>query len=85
MAVGLMMLPAAASRFWANEVWTMALVAIAVGFLSGFLGLVASYRFGLPSGPAIVLAASLFYVASILVGRRNGLVRQHWPARHLAT
>ncbi|HTY69879.1 MAG TPA: metal ABC transporter permease [Alphaproteobacteria bacterium] len=84
MAVGLMMLPAAASRFWANEVWTMALVAIAVGFLSGFLGLVASYRFGLPSGPAIVLAASLFYVASILVGRRNGLLRQHWPARHLA-
>jgi zinc/manganese transport system permease protein len=84
MAVGLMMLPAATSRFWAGEVWSMALVAIGVAFLSGFIGLLASYRLGLPSGPAIVLTASLFYLASILAGRRGGLASRLRPARHFA-
>src|SRR5690606_17159837 len=36
MAVGLMMLPAAAARFWASEVWSLALVSIAIAFVSGF-------------------------------------------------
>src|SRR5262249_5404736 len=58
LAVGLMMLPAAASRFWARQVPTMAATAIAIALLSGYVGLVASYRLGLPSGPAIVLTAS---------------------------
>ncbi len=34
MAVGLMMLPAAAARFWASEVWSLALVSIAIAFVS---------------------------------------------------
>ncbi|MDR3517220.1 MAG: metal ABC transporter permease [Azospirillaceae bacterium] len=82
MAVGLMMLPATASRFWADEVWSMALLAIGFGFLSGFIGLLGSYHYGLPSGPAIVLTASLFYVVSILFGRRGGVIRRLWPLRH---
>ncbi len=83
MAVGLMMLPAASSRFWAREVWTMALTAMSIAFLSGFIGLLGSYRFGLPSGPAIVLTASLFYIVSILTGRHGGLLSQFMAGRHL--
>lgn len=83
MAVGLMMLPAAASRFWAREVWTMALTAAVIAFLSGFIGLLVSYHFGLPSGPAIVLTASLFYVVSIFTGRHGGLLTRRPRARHL--
>lgn len=83
MAVGLMMLPAASSRFWASEVWTMSAVAIVLAFLSGYAGLLVSYHFGLPSGPAIILVASLLYVLSILFGSRGGVVLPRLqPARH---
>jgi zinc/manganese transport system permease protein len=74
MAVGLMMLPAAASRFWARQVPTMAATAIAIALLSGYVGLVGSFRLGLPSGPAIVLTASLCYALSILFGTCDGVL-----------
>ncbi len=83
MAVGLMMLPAAAARLWANTLPMLASLASAIAFASGFLGLVVSYHLGVASGPAIVLAASFFYVLSILTGR-SGVLRR-WHARsHLA-
>lgn len=83
MAVGLMMLPAAASRFWAREVWSLGLVAIALAFLSGYAGLVISFRHNLPSGPAIILFASAVYVFSFLFGSKGGLVGALLPRRHL--
>ncbi len=82
MAVGLMMLPAATSRFWADDVWSMSLIAIAVAFVSGYAGLVISYRFGLASGPSIVLTASFFYVLSILTGKRGSVASRMVRPRH---
>lgn len=76
MAVGLMMLPAAASRFWSNEIGGMTGASILIALLSGYAGLLLSYRYSLPSGPAIVLTASVFYVASILVGKRDGVLQR---------
>ena len=83
MAVGLMMLPAAGARLWASTLPAMAVVAVGIAFASGLLGLIASFHLGIASGPAIVLVASLFYVASIL-GGRGGMVRRHLPRPHLA-
>jgi zinc/manganese transport system permease protein len=82
MAVGLMMLPAASARFWAREVWSMSLIAIAIAFASGLIGLIGSYRFGLPSGPAIILVASLFYAFSILLGSQGGILPRLRPSPH---
>ena len=59
MAVGLMMLPAAAARFWVRELWSLSAVSSALAFASGFLGLLLSYHLDLPSGPSIVLVAGL--------------------------
>ncbi len=73
MAVGLMMLPAVAARFWARDVWSLAAVAVAMAMASGLLGLAWSYHADLPSGPAIVLTAGGFYLLSLLVGRRDSL------------
>lgn len=75
MAVGLMMLPAAAARFWAAEVWSVALLAAALACLSGVVGLLWSYHAQLPSGPAIVLVAGLIYLLSLLGGRHGGVWR----------
>jgi zinc/manganese transport system permease protein len=74
MAVGLMMVPAAAARFWAREVWSLALTSSAIGFLAGLIGLLASYHAALPSGPAIILTASAIYVLSVLWGPQGGIL-----------
>ncbi len=74
MAVGLMMVPAAAARFWAREVWSLALTSSAIGFTAGLIGLLASYHAGLASGPAIILTASGIYVLSVLLGPRGGIL-----------
>src|SRR6516165_83648 len=73
MAVGLMMLPAAAARFWARELWSLSAASTALALASGFFGLLLSYHLDLPSGPAIVLVAGLAYLVSVLFGPRDSL------------
>ncbi len=76
MAVGLMMLPALAARFWATEVWNLALVAASISVVSGAVGLLLSFHVQWPSGPSIVLVAGGFYLLSLAFGPRDGLVSQ---------
>ncbi|NYZ15115.1 metal ABC transporter permease [Azospirillum sp. RWY-5-1] len=83
MAVGLMMLPAAAARFWAERVWTLAAVAVAVAFGSGWGGLLLSYHLDLPSGPSIILVAGAVYLLSMAVGPVGSLRVRWFPGRHL--
>ena len=83
LAVGLMMLPAAAARFWSAEVSIMILVATGIGLLSSFVGLLVSFHAELPAGPAIVLAAGAVYAVSLAFGREGGLLWLAWPGRHL--
>jgi zinc/manganese transport system permease protein len=80
MAVGMMMLPAAAARFWAGEVWRIALCASAIGVLCGYVGLLVSFHADVPTGPAIVLLAGLCFLVSIVLGTRGSL-RTRWHAR----
>ena len=73
MAVGLLMLPAIAARFWANDVGRLCAIAAGLGGASGYGGLLLSYHFNLPSGPAIVLFAGAVYLASLCLGPRDSL------------
>src|SRR3954466_1686670 len=83
LAVGLMMLPAAASRFWSADITLMIVVATLVGMVSGFVGLVLSYQAELPAGPAIILTAGVAYFVSMAFGPEGGLIWLARPARHL--
>lgn len=83
LAVGIMMLPAAAARFWARELTAMIAVAIAVAVLAGYAGLLLSYHTGAAAGPAIILVAGILYVVSVVLGPVGGLKRHVMPARHL--
>ncbi len=83
MAVGLMMLPAAAARFWAASVEGLALAAVIISAISSVSGLLLSFHLELASGPAIVLTAGVAYVGSILAGPRDSLLRRAFPGHHL--
>lgn len=83
LAVGLMMLPAIAARFWAKTLTGMIGVATLIGIAATYLGLLLSYHWGLASGPTIILVAGLFYLGSILAGRQGGLLLSLLPRKHL--
>jgi zinc/manganese transport system permease protein len=83
MAVGLMMLPAAAARFWAREVWTLSLTSAALALAAGYAGLLLSYHASLPSGPAIILTAAAGYVVSLLVGTRGSVRTRYFVKSHI--
>ncbi len=82
MAVGLMMLPATAARFWAGTVGGLIAVAALIAAFSGFAGLLLSYHAQWPSGPAIVLVAGALYLLSLCVGSREGLLWQRLRRPH---
>jgi len=83
LAVGMMMLPAAASRFWTSDITMMMIASILIGICSGIAGLLLSFHLELPAGPAIILSAGFVYVASLLVGREGGILWLAWPGKHL--
>ncbi|ORE91917.1 metal ABC transporter permease [Acuticoccus yangtzensis] len=82
MAVGVMVLPAAAARFWTTSVGAMIAVAFAVAVTGSVCGLLLSFHFGLPSGPAIVLALGGLYFASLLFGAQGSLFARRVPRTH---
>ncbi len=85
LAVGLMLLPAVTARFWARDLPGLIAVAILVAIAASTIGLIASYNaeIRLPTGPAIVMAAGLLYLLSILVGPHGGLLHRFVRRRHL--
>jgi zinc/manganese transport system permease protein len=83
MAVGVIMLPAASARLWTQDLTIALPLAAAIGALSSYLGLVLSFRTGLPAGPVIILMAGAAYFLSLIFGRTGGVVRLRRPRRHL--
>lgn len=82
LVVGIMMLPAGTARLWSDDITGMIGIAIPVAMLANVAGLLLSYHAGLPSGPAIILVAGGFYIASLILAP-HGLIRPLLPQRHL--
>ncbi|AMB86326.1 zinc ABC transporter permease [Pseudomonas agarici] len=76
MVVSLMMLPAIASRFWSRRLPVLMALAALIGCVSVAFGLLLSFYYSLPSGPAIVLVAGGFYLLSVVFGPVHGLLRR---------
>jgi zinc/manganese transport system permease protein len=66
LAVGPMLLPAAAARCWRLGVAASMALATGLGLTASVAGLLVSYHRNLPSGPAIVLAAGLLFGISLV-------------------
>lgn len=76
MSVGLLVLPAAAARFWSRNLAPQMLLASVLAAAASTLGLLLSYHAQLPTGPAIVLSAGAMYLLSLLCGRHDSLLRR---------
>lgn len=73
--VALLITPALAARLWSDRMGTVALLAGAIGAVSGHLGAALSLALpDLPTGPAIVLTAFAVFAASALLAPGKGLV-----------
>ena len=80
-AVGLILIiaflitPAAAARFWTNQLDRMLVLSALIGAASGWIGASLSAFFPrLPAGAVIVLVAALFFVVSMLIGTERGVM-----------
>jgi zinc/manganese transport system permease protein len=83
LAVGMMIVPAVISRFWARDITGMIAVAMGSAAVSGYAGLLVSYHADLPSGPTIILVAGGLYALSVAAGPCGGLIWAVLPRRHL--
>ncbi len=82
MAVGIMILPAAAARFWFAGIGGLITCAACIAMLSSLIGLLLSFHYSLPSGPAIILVAGIGYGLSLVFGPVGGLIAQTLPRRN---
>lgn len=83
MALGVIILPAAAASFWSRE--SDGVIGLAFLFaVSGiYVGLLLSFHADWASGPAIVLSCGAFYLLSMLFGRFNSVRMRYFPPTHL--
>ncbi|BCX17802.1 MAG: hypothetical protein KatS3mg117_1484 [Geminicoccaceae bacterium] len=75
LALALLVVPPATARLWTDRLGRMLPLAAVTGALAGWLGAAFSAALPrLPTGPAIVLVAAAFFVASLLLAPRRGVV-----------
>ncbi|MEW4487869.1 iron chelate uptake ABC transporter family permease subunit [Thalassoglobus sp. JC818] len=73
--IALLVIPAAAARFWSDEMSNMAWISAGLGMVSGMLGAEFSALFSrLPSGAMIVLICTGFFAISLIFGSKRGLL-----------
>lgn len=73
MSIGLMMLPGLSSYFWVNNIISMLLLSVFIAILCSWIGLLSSFYMSLPAGPVIVLFGSIFFLFSVLFGKKQGI------------
>lgn len=85
--VSLLVIPAAAARFWTDRLGVMVCLAGAFGGAAGALGTglsatmpapASSLSRGWPTGPLITLVAASIFALSLLVAPRRGVVADAW-------
>ncbi|MEX0718670.1 MAG: metal ABC transporter permease [Planctomycetaceae bacterium] len=83
--VAMLITPAAAARFWTDDIRRMALIAALLGGLGAFCGVFASHLVPkLSAGATIVLAGSSLFAVSLLFGTRRGVAWRMLEHRRLA-
>ncbi|MDD3030049.1 MAG: metal ABC transporter permease [Alphaproteobacteria bacterium] len=73
MALGLILLPAIAARFWTRHVTTAILFSVALAILASYSGLLLAFYADTPAGATVVLVCAVLCLLSVLAGRYGSL------------
>ncbi len=73
----MLIIPAAAARYWTDSLWVMLVVAASVGVMAAISGTFISYSApSMPTGPWMVVAAAVLFTLSYLFAPKHGEVRR---------
>jgi manganese/zinc/iron transport system permease protein len=82
--IALLIIPAAAARFWTEKLRPLVFISAAIGAVSAGVGSAASALLpNLPSGAMIVLVGAIFFALSMMFGRQRGVLIRLWGRRKL--
>jgi manganese/zinc/iron transport system permease protein len=85
LVVALLIIPAAAARFWSHRLGVTMLLATVIGAASGLVGVATSALFpNLPAGAVIVLAAVFCFGVSFVFGAQRGILIRWLDHRRVA-
>jgi len=79
MALGLMILPATAARFWTRNIDRTLPLCLLLGVVCSYIGLVVSYHGAYPAGPTVVLVMGLVALLSAIIGPVGSVRQKLWP------
>ena len=75
--VAMLIIPATSARFWTDRLGRMTLISATLGGLTAFVGIMVSALFPrLAAGAVIVLVGSVFFLISMTLGIRHGVIRR---------
>ena len=77
--------PSIAARQWTRRLEPMVILSAFIGALSSALGTIASSTISkMPTGPAIVVIASIFAIFSILLAPKRGIISQYFHRKKIS-
>jgi manganese/zinc/iron transport system permease protein len=75
MIAALLIVPAAAARFWTDRLGHMLWIAALIGIIAGVVGTSISATLDrMPTGPSIILSATVMFLVSMLFAPKRGLL-----------
>jgi manganese/zinc/iron transport system permease protein len=78
----LLIIPPAAARLWTERLGIMTVLGGVFGMVAGLVGVRVSAEYNkVPTGPAIILTASLIFAISLVVAPRRGLLARNQALR----
>ncbi|MDG5766576.1 iron chelate uptake ABC transporter family permease subunit [Balneolales bacterium ANBcel1] len=78
----MLIIPAAAARYWTDSLRVMLVIAASVGAFSGITGSFISYTApAMPTGPWMVVSAALIFFLSFLLAPGRGEIARHFQRR----
>ena len=84
LVVAILIIPAAAARFWTDHLFTLTVISAVLGGVSAFLGVLASSLVPkLATGAIIVVVNAMLFLVSMLFGSKRGLIYRAWNHRML--
>ncbi len=83
LVVAMVITPASAAYQLCNRLWSMLILAGVFGALSACAGMSLAFMTNSPTGPAMVLVATVLFALAMLLSPQHGLISRAWRRRQV--